>query len=93
MTFPDGEIICEGSGWETYVASLQKIGLEKALPFGGMYSRLNKTLPLITKNKIADQGVYKYYEVDGYYILSGTDSQHRLLKRMNKDLNLGLTIE
>ena len=93
VTFPDGEIICEGSGWETYVASLQKIGLEKALPFGKMYSRLNKTLPLITKNKIADQGVYKYYEVDGYYILSGTDSQHRLLKRMNKDLNLGLTIE
>ena len=93
VTFPDGEIICEGSGWETYVASLQKIGLEKALPFGEMYSRLNKTLPLITKNKIADQGVYKYYEVDGYYILSGTDSQHRLLKRMNKDLNLGLTIE
>ena len=93
VTFPDGETICEGSGWETYVASLQKIGLEKALPFGEMYSRLNKTLPLITKNKIADQGVYKYYEVDGYYILSGTDSQHRLLKRMNKDLNLGLTIE
>ena len=93
VTFPDGEIICEGSGWETYVASLQKIGLEKALPFGEMYSRLKKTLPLITKNKIADQGVYKYYEVDGYYILSGTDSQHRLLKRMNKDLNLGLTIE
>ena len=93
VTFPDGEVICEGSGWETYVASLQKIGLEKALPFGEMYSRLKKTLPLITKNKIADQGVYKYYEVDGYYILSGTDSQHRLLKRMNKDLNLGLTIE
>ena len=93
VTFPDGEIICEGSGWETYVASLQKIGLEKALPFGEMYSRLNKTLPLITKKKIADQGVYKYYEVDGYYVLSGTDSQHRLLKRMNKDLNLGLTIE
>ncbi|MBQ0120261.1 MAG: AAA family ATPase [Bacteroidales bacterium] len=93
VTFPDGEIICEDSGWETYVASLQKIGLEKALPFGEMYSRLNKTLPLITKKKIADQGVYKYYEVDGYYILSGTDSQHRLLKRMNKDLNLGLKIE
>ena len=93
VTFPDGEIICEGSGWETYVATLQKIGLEKALPFGEMYSRLNKTLPLITKKKIADQGVYKYYEVDGYYVLSGTDSQHRLLKRMNKDLNLGLTIE
>ena len=93
VTFPDGEIICEGSGWETYVASLQKIGLEKALPFGEMYSRLNKTLPLITKKKIADQGVYKYYEVEGYYVLSGTDSQHRLLKRMNKDLNLGLTIE
>ena len=93
VIFPDGEIICEGSGWETYVASLQKIGLEKALPFGEMYSRLNKTLPLITKKKIADQGVYKYYEVDGYYVLSGTDSQHRLLKRMNKDLNLGLTIE
>ena len=93
VIFPDGEIICEGSGWETYVASLQKIGLEKALPFGEMYSRLNKTLPLITKKKIADQGVYKYYEVEGYYVLSGTDSQHRLLKRMNKDLNLGLTIE
>lgn len=93
VTFPDGEIICKGSGWETYVASLQKIGLDKALPFGEMYSRLDKTLPLITKNKIADQGVYKYYEVDGYYVLSGTDSQHRLLKRINKDLNLGLTIE
>ena len=93
VTFPDGEIICEGSGWDTYVATLQKIGLDKALPFGEMYSRLNKTLPLITKKKIADQGVYKYYEVDGYYVLSGTDSQHRLLKRMNKDLNLGLTIE
>lgn len=93
VIFSDGEIICEGSGWETYVASLQKIGLEKALPFGEMYSRLNKTLPLITKKKIADQGVYKYYEVEGYYVLSGTDSQHRLLKRMNKDLNLGLTIE
>lgn len=93
VTFPDGEIICEGSGWETYVATLQKIGLEKALPFGEMYSRLNKTLPLITKKKIANQGVYKYYEVDGYYVLSGTDSQHRLLKRMNKDLDLGLKIE
>lgn len=93
VTFPDGEVICKGNGWDTYIAALRKIGLDKALPYGEMFYRKNKTLPLITTKRIPDDGNYKYYDMDGYYVLSGTDSQHRLLKRMNKDLNLGLTIE
>lgn len=93
VTFPDGEVICEEHGWDTYIAALRKIGLDKALPFGQIFTRNNKTLPLITDKKIPDQGSYKYIKIDGYYVLSGTDSQHRLLKRMNKDLGLGLIIE
>ena len=93
VTFPDGEVICEEYGWDTYIAALRKIGLEKALPFGQIFTRMNNTLPLITDKKISDQGSYKYIKIDGYYVLSGTDSQHRLLRRMNKDLNLGLIIE
>ena len=34
VTFPDGEVICEEYGWDTYIAALRKIGLDKALPFG-----------------------------------------------------------
>lgn len=93
VTFPDGEVICEEYGWDTYIATLRKIGLDKALPFGQIFTRMNKTLPLITDKKIPDQGTYKYIKIDGYYVLSGTDSQHRLLRRMNKDLDLGLIIE
>lgn len=93
VTFPDGEVICEEYGWDTYIAALRKIGLDKALPFGQMFTRMNKTLPLITDKRIQDQGTYKYIKIDGYYVLSGTDSQHRLLKKMNKDLDLGLIIE
>ena len=93
VTFPDGEVICEEYGWDTYIAALRKIGLDKALPFGQMFTRMNKTLPLITDKRIQDQGTYKYIKIDGYYVLSGTDSQHRLLKKMNKDLGLGLMIE
>ena len=93
VTFPDGEVICEEYGWDTYIATLRKIGLDKALPFGQMFTRMNKTLPLITDKRIQDQGTYKYIKIDGYYVLSGTDSQHRLLKKMNKDLGLGLIIE
>lgn len=93
VTFPDGEVICEEYGWDTYIAALRKIGLDKALPFGQMFTRMNKTLPLITDKRIQDQGTYKYIKIDGYYVLSGTDSQHRLLKKMNKDLGLGLIIE
>ena len=93
VTFPDGEVICEEYGWDTYIAALRKIGLDKALPFGQIFTRKNKSLPLITDKKIPDQGTYKYIKIDGYYVLSGTDSQHRLLKKMNKDLGLGLIIE
>ena len=93
VTFPDGEVVCEEYGWDTYITTLRKIGLDKALPFGQIFTRMNKTLPLITDKKIQDQGTYKYIKIDGYYVLSGTDSQHRLLKRMNKDLDLGLIIE
>ena len=93
VTFPDGKVICKGNSWDTYVASLQKIGLDKAFPFGEQYTRHNKTMPLITKEKIEDQGQYKYQYIDGYYVLSGTDSQHRLLKKINEKLGLGLTIE
>ena len=93
VTFPDGKVICKGNSWDTYVASLQKIGLDKAFPFGEQYTRHNKTMPLITKEKIEDQGQYKYQYIDGYYVLSGTGSQHRLLKKINEKLGLGLTIE
>lgn len=93
VTFPDGKVICKGNSWDTYVASLQKIGLDKAFPFGEQYTRNNKTMPLITKEKIEDQGQYKYQYIDGYYVLSGTGSQHRLLKKINEKLGLGLTIE
>ena len=93
VTFPDGNVICKGNSWDTYVASLQKIGLDKAFPFGEQYTRNNKTMPLITKEKIEDQGQYKYQYIDGYYVLSGTGSQHRLLKKINEKLGLGLTIE
>lgn len=93
VTFPDGEVICEEYGWDTYISALRKIGLDKALPFGQIFTRMNKTLPLITDKRIQDQGPYKYIKIDGYYVLSGTDSQHRLLKKMNQDLGLGLIIE
>ena len=93
VTFPDGEVICEEYGWDTYISAFRKIGLDKALPFGQIFTRMNKTLPLITDKRIQDQGPYKYIKIDGYYVLSGTDSQHRLLKKMNQDLGLGLIIE
>lgn len=92
VTFPDGDVIEEGNGWETYVAALKKIGLEKAFENNNNY-RKGGTMPLISDEKKPDQGVYKYVEVDGYYVLKGTDSQESVLKHLSEVLDLGLIIE
>lgn len=94
VTFGDGTVIDEGDRFATYVAALKKFGLEKSAVIGENSKLHRHNLPLICKTvKQTPPSPYSYEEVDGIYIMKGTNSMHRMLIKIGKELNVTFRLD
>ena len=94
VTFGDGTVIDEGDRFATYVAALKKFGLEKSAEIGENSKLHRQNLPLICKTvKQTPSSPYSYEEVDGIYIMKGTNSMHRMLIKIGKELNVTFRLD
>lgn len=94
VTFGDGTVIDEGDRFATYVAALKKFGLEKSAEIGENSKLHRQKLPLICKTvKQTPSSPYSYEEVDGIYIMKGTNSMHRMLIKIGKELNVTFRLD
>ena len=94
VTFSDGTVIDEGDRFATYVAALKKFGLEKSAEIGETSKLHRHKLPLICKNaQQTPSPPYSYVMVDGVYIMKGTNSMHRMLIKIGKELNVSFRLD
>ena len=89
VTFDDKSVICDHSATETYVKTLQMIGLDKIKTLGMLVSGI----PLIGDKK--DKKYYQYQVADDIFIMTSmsTDDKIKKIKKISDSLNLGLIIE
>lgn len=94
VTFSDGTVIDEGDRFATYVAALKKFGIEKSAEIGETSKLHRHNLPLICKNaQQTPPPPYSYVMVDGVYIMKGTNSMHRMLIKIGKELNVSFRLD
>lgn len=94
VTFSDGTVIDEGDRFATYVAALKKFGIEKSAEIGETSKLHRHNLPLICKNaQQTPPPPYSYVMVDGIYIMKGTNSMHRMLIKIGKELNVSFRLD
>ena len=89
VTFDDKSVICDHSATETYVKTLQMIGLDKIKTLGMLVGGI----PLIGDKK--DKKYYQYQVADDIFIMTSmsTDYKIKKIKKISDSLNLGLIIE
>ncbi len=93
VTFPGETPMNDGKISDIYVATLERIGLDRV--FNVLKERTRK-LPLITKEKIeTNDTARRYRQVGDYYILLGPDvyPYHPTLRILNDELSLGLNVQ
>jgi len=93
VTFPGEEPMNEGKISDIYVATLERIGLDRV--FNVLKKQIRK-LPLITKEKIETNDMARRYsQVGDYYILLGPDvyPYHPTLRILNNKLSLNLDVQ
>lgn len=94
VTFGDGTVIDGGDRFATYVGALQKFGLEESAEIGENSKLHRHNLPLICKTiKQTPPPPYSYVEIDGIYIMKGTNSMHRMLIKIGKELNVTFKLD
>lgn len=96
VKFHDGTIASGRPRFETYKATIQKIGIDRVAKFA-LTSKLKRYgQPYINKerNKVLEDGGYKQEFVEGYYVVSDFSALNmaRFLRDLSKELDLGLTI-
>ncbi len=92
VLFPDGTVVEGKNAKETLIATLRKIGLDKASAFK---SHLFKGFPLVGRNKRTD-GVAKWQEeVDGWYIYINMPNETKVLvlQQLSDELHLNLNVQ
>lgn len=92
VSFPDGEVVNTGTQASIYIASLKKIGLERAAE---VFDKKGYKLPLIAKETVETSGSKRrYQQVDDWFVLLGPDTYpyYPKLQILNSELNLGLEI-
>ena len=89
VTFPDGTVICENKAVDTFVRSLQLIGLERIaeLPF-----IRNSRTPLVSFERTERP---QYRQVDGYFILTHTSTEQKAkgIERIAAELRIDIVVE
>ena len=92
VTFPDGTVIHHQTAINTFIATLQKIGLSRIHKIGLLHSGYN----LVSRDKRpTEEGKIWQHEVDGWYIYSNISNLQKKndLHDISKYFKLGLKIE
>lgn len=97
IKFPDGEVVAENTKFDSYLAALKKIGLDKTEEIASKkkYHRLG--CALISKNQesvIIDAANYSYVEEQGFYIIKGANGKtmRNMLNLLSRELDLNLEV-
>lgn len=95
VKFPDGTQIKGDTQFDSYMQTLQKIGLDKAAEVIAKKGYSRNQAPLISKEKyeaIESSPTFSYVQSGDYYIIKGIDSMEGTLKGISKELGLGLEV-
>ena len=98
VRFPDGTVFDANiNAFDTYVKSIEKIGIEKVASVADKlkYRRLGR--PLISTEKYTEldnNGGYSYHQIGNIYLVRGakTYTYVRILEDLNEMLGVGMTI-
>ena len=97
IKFTNGDIVAENTYFDSYLAALKKIGLEKAEQIASekMYQRHD--CALISRSKedgILNHEDYTYIEADGFYVVKGINGRtmRNVLNLLSAKLNLNLEV-
>ena len=89
VTLPDGMVVCESTAINTFIKTLQHIGLKRA---SELQSIRASGYPLVTTER--NESVDFVREVDGYYIQTktSTEAKARYIRRIASNLNIDITV-
>ena len=93
VIFPDGTVIWHKTAIDTFIATLQRIGLTEVaalnIRHAGDYNLVD------TRKRPTTEGHIWQHKVDGYYVYSNISNGTKIanLQTISKALNLGLKIE
>lgn len=98
VVFPDGTTIQESTNFDTYLKTIERIGLEKAQLIAAQKTYVRRDEPLISKiqsQAIINDPTYSYVKVGEFYIIKGIDArtQVNFINLLSEKLNLGLTVK
>lgn len=88
VTFPDGTVFFKKTAADTFIASLQKIGLKRVFELGLQCNNY----PLVSKIKAPE---YNQTETDGYWVMthSSTEGKRKQLYDIATGLKFELTVD
>ena len=91
VTMPNGEIIAETYGINTFIKVIEKIGIERVRSLG-IIAVQNRNLPLISDYE--DPEGHSQRRLGAYYIASGnhTPQKKEWLDEINNRLEIGMTV-
>lgn len=88
VKFPDGTVLFKDSAANTFIATLQKLGLQRVSALGHQCYKY----PLVSKEKAPK---YNSAAVDGYWVMthSSTEDKRKQLVDIATGLKVGLTVD
>lgn len=94
VKWPDGDILSLPSKNDTYVKTLERIGIDRAAE--GLKGRYRlKDVPIISKTQSpkVNGTNYKYVQVGDWYVLTGIDNHGSNLRLLSDTYSLGLEVD
>ena len=97
IKFTNGDIVAENTYFDSYLAALKKIGLEKAEQIASEKKYQRHDCALISRSKedgILNHEDYTYIEADGFYVVKGINGRtmRNLLNLLSAKLNRNLEV-
>lgn len=97
IKFTNGDIVAENTYFDSYLAALKKIGLEKAEQIVSEKKYQRQDCALISRSKedgILNHEDYTYIEADGFYVVKGINGRtmRNVLNLLSAKLNLNLEV-
>ena len=97
IKFTNGDIVAENTYFDSYLAALKKIGLEKAEQIASEKKYQRHDCALISRSKedgILNHEDYTYIEADGFYVVKGINGRtmRNVLNLLSAKLNLNLEV-
>lgn len=97
IKFTNGDIVAENTYFDSYLAALKKIGLEKAEQIVSEKKYQRQDCALISRSKedgILNHEDFTYIEADGFYVVKGINGRtmRNVLNLLSAKLNLNLEV-